>query len=154
MTNLEGNPEVENCEYSRNFAKVIKPRSVKLTTRSGIKVDRLLPNSAIRMIGPWCFLDHFLPQEDDQIMSISAHPHTGLQTVTWFFSGEVHHHDSLGSNQKIQGQIFGIDSETEVFSPLVAAEVTLKSDNEILFELNESFEYGFMAYNETFDALN
>lgn len=35
-------------------------------------------------------------------MSVAAHPHTGLQTVSWLFSGEVEHRDSLGSVQHIK----------------------------------------------------
>jgi hypothetical protein len=34
-------------------------------------------------------------------MSIAAHPHTGLQTVSWLFSGEIEHRDSIGSIQVI-----------------------------------------------------
>ena len=30
------------------------------------------------------------------------HPHTGLQTVSWLFNGEVEHRDSLGSVQKVR----------------------------------------------------
>jgi quercetin 2,3-dioxygenase len=30
-------------------------------------------------------------------MNVAPHPHTGLQTVTWLFDGEVLHDDSLGS---------------------------------------------------------
>ena len=220
MTNLEGNPEVIDCESHEVSAEVIKPRSVKLTTRTGIRVDRLLPSSTIRLIGPWCFLDHFLPQDEDEIMSVASHPHTGLQTVTWLFSGEVHHHDSLGSDQKIHpgelnlmtagrgishseissraktplhgaqlwialddktrkieprfthysdlpkvtsthyeakilvGQIFGIKSQAEIFSPLVAAELTLLTDKAADVELNAEFEYGFMAINSKIKVAN
>lgn len=34
-------------------------------------------------------------------MSVAAHPHAGLQTVSWLFNGEVEHRDSLGSVQKV-----------------------------------------------------
>lgn len=34
-------------------------------------------------------------------MSVAAHPHVGLQTVSWLFEGEVEHRDSVGSNQTI-----------------------------------------------------
>lgn len=34
-------------------------------------------------------------------MSVAAHPHTGLQTVSWLFSGQIEHRDSLGSIQVI-----------------------------------------------------
>ena len=34
-------------------------------------------------------------------MQVWAHPHTGLQTVTWLLDGEIEHRDSLGS--QVQG---------------------------------------------------
>ncbi|GAB2830020.1 pirin family protein [Alpinimonas psychrophila] len=34
-------------------------------------------------------------------MVVPPHPHTGLQTVTWLFAGEVEHCDSVGSRQLI-----------------------------------------------------
>jgi redox-sensitive bicupin YhaK (pirin superfamily) len=34
-------------------------------------------------------------------LSIGAHPHIGLQTVTWLIDGQVLHRDSLGSEQVI-----------------------------------------------------
>ena len=66
-------------------------------------VRRLLPLRQRRMIGAWCFIDHFGP--DDVTgrpgMQVPPHPHTGLQTVTWLVDGVVEHRDSLGSNQPI-----------------------------------------------------
>ncbi|ASW54981.1 pirin family protein [Plantactinospora sp. KBS50] len=67
-------------------------------------VRRLLPHRQRRMIGAWCFVDHFGP--DDVAgrpgMQIPPHPHTGLQTVTWLVEGEILHRDSLGSSQLIR----------------------------------------------------
>ena len=34
-------------------------------------------------------------------MLVAPHPHTGLQTVSWLFQGEVEHRDSVGSLQLI-----------------------------------------------------
>ena len=62
-------------------------------------VRRLLPQRPRRMVGAWCFVDQFGP--DDVAgrpgMRVPPHPHTGLQTVTWLVAGEVLHRDSLGS---------------------------------------------------------
>jgi redox-sensitive bicupin YhaK (pirin superfamily) len=62
-------------------------------------VRRLLPQRPRRMVGAWCFVDQFGP--DDVVgrpgMQVPPHPHTGLQTVTWLVAGEVLHRDSLGS---------------------------------------------------------
>jgi redox-sensitive bicupin YhaK (pirin superfamily) len=71
-------------------------------------VRRLLPNKTRRMIGAWCFLDHYGPDDIKQTggMWVPPHPHTGLQTVTWLFEGEGLHTDSLGSRQLIRpGQL-------------------------------------------------
>ncbi len=71
-------------------------------------VRRVLPHKTRRMIGAWCFLDHFGP--DDVAVTggmwVPPHPHTGLQTVTWLFEGTGLHTDSLGSHQLIRpGQL-------------------------------------------------
>jgi redox-sensitive bicupin YhaK (pirin superfamily) len=52
------------------------------------------------MVGAWCFLDHYGPDNvtDTGGMSVPPHPHTGLQTVTWLFQGEVEHRDSTGAH--------------------------------------------------------
>jgi quercetin 2,3-dioxygenase len=67
-------------------------------------VRRVLPNKSRRMIGAWCFLDHYGP-DDIQVnggMWVPPHPHTGLQTVTWLFEGLGLHTDSLGSDQLLR----------------------------------------------------
>ncbi len=79
----------------------LDPRIVKLTTRSGVEVKRTLPHRRLRTIGAWCFVDYFGPTDQLNAMSVASHPHTGLQTVSWLFSGEVEHRDSLGSVQII-----------------------------------------------------
>jgi len=61
-------------------------------------VTRVLPVKGRRLIGPWCFLDRYGPLTfaDGRPMDVGAHPHIGLQTVTWLLDGEVVHKDSLG----------------------------------------------------------
>ena len=68
------------------------------TLPGGLVVRRGLPRSARRLIGPWCFLDHYGPMafRVDKPMAIGPHPHIGLQTVTWLLEGEVLHKDSVG----------------------------------------------------------
>jgi len=71
-------------------------------------VRRLVPNKTRRMIGAWCFLDHYGPDDIKSTggMWVPPHPHTGLQTVTWLFEGLGLHTDSLGSHQLIRpGQL-------------------------------------------------
>ena len=71
-------------------------------------VRRLVPNKTRRMIGAWCFLDHYGPDDIKTTggMWVPPHPHTGLQTVTWLFEGLGLHTDSIGSRQLIEpGQL-------------------------------------------------
>lgn len=81
--------------------QTIEPRVVHLTTRTGISVRRTLPTRQLRTIGAWCFLDHYGPTDDAGSMSVAAHPHAGLQTVSWLFDGQLEHRDSLGTTQVI-----------------------------------------------------
>lgn len=74
----------------------------------GMQIRRVLPTRKRRMVGPWCFLDHFGPVDvgGGKGMRVGPHPHIGLQTVTWLFEGEILHRDSLGSLQSIRpGQL-------------------------------------------------
>lgn len=66
-------------------------------------VRRLLPQRARRMVGAWCFVDHFGPDDVSAGpgMQVPPHPHTGLQTVSWLAEGEILHRDSVGSLQSI-----------------------------------------------------
>lgn len=74
----------------------------------GMRIARALPGRQRRMVGAWCFLDHFGPADvaQGQGMRVGPHPHIGLQTVTWLVQGEVLHRDSLGSLREIRpGQL-------------------------------------------------
>lgn len=104
MSNLEGGIDLTPVIDSKETAGplVIKPRKVKLHTRTAVQVERTLPHRDLRRIGPWTFLDLFsTPPSKDQ-MKVAAHPHTGLQTVTWLFEGKVRHQDSLGSDIHVE----------------------------------------------------
>jgi quercetin 2,3-dioxygenase len=73
-------------------------------------VRRLLPNLGRRLVGPWCFIDHYGPDDiaNQPGMTVPPHPHIGLQTVSWLLAGEVHHRDSLGSDQVIRPGELGL----------------------------------------------
>ena len=79
------------------------------STRVGeLNVRRALPTRGRRTVGAWCFIDHMGPAtlSPDNLFGVAPHPHIGLQTVTWLFSGALVHHDSLGSEQLIRpGQL-------------------------------------------------
>lgn len=73
---------------------------------SGIEVGRVLPFAKQRMVGPFIFFDHLgpldLPVGVDRSADVRAHPHIGLSTVTYLFSGQIMHRDSLGYEQPIR----------------------------------------------------
>ena len=69
----------------------------------GFAVRRVLPTAAVRMVGPFVFIDHMGPASFDAGAGIDVgpHPHIGLATVTYLFEGEFLHRDSLGTVQRI-----------------------------------------------------
>jgi redox-sensitive bicupin YhaK (pirin superfamily) len=69
------------------------------TLGEGMRIARALPTRQRRLVGAWCFLDHFGPTDvsSGKGMRVGPHPHIGLQTVTWLLEGEILHRDSLGS---------------------------------------------------------
>ena len=62
-------------------------------------VRRTLPARERSFVGAWCFVDHYGPDDVSATggMDVAPHPHCGLATVSWLFSGEVEHRDSLGT---------------------------------------------------------
>ena len=62
-------------------------------------VRRTLPGRERSFVGAWCFVDHYGPDDVSASggMDVAPHPHCGLATVSWLFSGEVEHRDSLGT---------------------------------------------------------
>ncbi|MFC7379985.1 pirin family protein [Brevundimonas sp. GCM10030266] len=65
-----------------------------------LEVGRVLPAAKQLMVGPFIFFDHIgpinIPVGIDRSADTRAHPHIGLSTVTYLFSGEMMHRDSLG----------------------------------------------------------
>ncbi len=70
----------------------------------GFAVRRLLPAVHRRMIGPFIFFDAMGPADfaAGGGIDVRPHPHIGLATVTYLFTGEILHRDSLGSVQPIR----------------------------------------------------
>jgi quercetin 2,3-dioxygenase len=95
MSNLEAAPAEVACSASRAAGiEVLRPREVPLGGPRALRVQRTLPQRQRSLIGAWCFIDHYGPVSAR--MDVPPHPHTGLQTVSWLFSGEVEHRDSAG----------------------------------------------------------
>lgn len=72
----------------------------------GFEVGRILPFAKRRMVGPFIFFDHMGPMDlaagVDRSLDVRPHPHIGLSTVSYLFSGEIMHRDSLGYEQAIR----------------------------------------------------
>ncbi|MFJ8958214.1 pirin family protein [Lentzea sp. NPDC102401] len=94
MSNVEAEPAEVTCTSSPGDVEVLTPRDVPLGGPRAMSVRRTLPQKQRSLIGAWCFCDHYGP--DDVSMDVAPHPHTGLQTVSWLFTGEIEHRDSHG----------------------------------------------------------
>jgi len=70
----------------------------------GFQVRRVLPQRARAMVGPFIFVDQFGPAQLDigRDLGVRPHPHIGLATVTYLFTGAIAHRDSLGNHQVIR----------------------------------------------------
>ncbi|HET7326592.1 MAG TPA: pirin family protein [Nocardioidaceae bacterium] len=79
-------------------AQIITARTVPLGGPRAMNVRRTLPQRERSLIGAWCFADHYGPDDVAGTggMDVPPHPHTGLQTVSWLFTGEIEHRDSSG----------------------------------------------------------
>lgn len=79
--------------------ELLEPRQVPLGGPRAMTVKRTLPQRARSLIGAWCFLDFYGPDDVSATggMQVPRHPHTGLATVSWLFTGRVDHVDSAGN---------------------------------------------------------
>ena len=79
---------------------IIAPRVHDL---GGFQVRRAVPSIEARSVGPFVFVDHMGPAvfEPGRGIDVRPHPHIGLATVTFLWSGTIHHRDTLGSAQDI-----------------------------------------------------
>lgn len=72
----------------------------------GFVVARVLPYRQRRMVGPFVFFDHMGPLDiapgAPKNLDVRPHPHIGLSTVTYLYSGAMTHRDSLGFQQEVQ----------------------------------------------------
>lgn len=105
MSNLSPSKNPERCAAESRSGAVLESydtREAKLG--DGLVIRRALPLRRRRLVGPWCFLDHFGPLdfESGKPVDVAAHPHIGLQTVTWLIEGEMQHKDSLGFQSLIR----------------------------------------------------
>lgn len=105
MSNTETSPDELVCgEDSAAELQVLTPRDVPLGGPRAMTVRRTLPQRQRSLIGAWCFLDHYGPDDVSESggMDVPPHPHTGLQTVSWLFSGTIEHRDSAGFHADVR----------------------------------------------------
>lgn len=110
MSNVDTRPDQVVCtpgglpgpqcdQQGRSPVEIITAREVPLGGPRAMGVRRTLPQRQRSLIGAWCFVDHYGPDDVSAAggMDVAPHPHTGLQTVSWLFEGAVQHIDSGGS---------------------------------------------------------
>src|SRR5690606_2297522 len=105
MSNEEILPAVEVLEPGEvcRSVEVLLPRDVPLGGPRAMPVSRTLPQKKRSLVGSWCFLDHYGPDDVSVTggMHVPRHPHTGLATVSWLFEGEIDHLDSGGNAARV-----------------------------------------------------
>ncbi|GLI27877.1 hypothetical protein ARHIZOSPH14_21190 [Agromyces rhizosphaerae] len=108
MSNLERDPRELLCDPdapgARSAIEILTAREVPLGGPRAMTVRRTLPQRGRTTIGAWCFIDHYGPDDVAATggMTVPPHPHTGLQTVSWLFEGEIEHRDSAGSHALVR----------------------------------------------------
>ncbi|MBO1900933.1 pirin family protein [Leucobacter weissii] len=100
MSNLDARPDLAILSPGQpcTAVEVLEPRPVPLGGLRAMTVHRTLPQRRRSLVGSWCFLDHYGPDDVSATggMRVPRHPHTGLATVSWLFSGRIDHLDSGG----------------------------------------------------------
>jgi len=81
-------------DAARSVERVVQSQMAPVGT---FTVRRALPERGRHSVGPWVFLDHFgpfrvTPGKD----GVGAHPHAGIETVTYVLQGRQEHRDSAG----------------------------------------------------------
>lgn len=106
MSNREVDPPEVVLEPSGmcTNVEVLEPRLVPLGGPRSMPVHRTLPQKQRSLVGAWCFLDHYGPDDVAATggMSVARHPHTCLATVSWLFEGEIDHKDSAGNSARVR----------------------------------------------------
>ncbi|MER5863546.1 pirin family protein [Kitasatospora sp. NPDC002040] len=111
MSNLDLKPTPSSCGGEADSGPVQELLTGRqVTLGESTEVRRLLPSLGRRMVGAWCFVDHYGPDDiaDEPGMQVPPHPHMGLQTVSWLHEGSVLHRDSLGSLQTVRPRELGL----------------------------------------------
>jgi len=70
---------------------------------AGVKLRRVLGNDKNSTLDTFLLLDHFgSGNPEDYVKGFPWHPHRGMETVTYMWTGEVKHSDNLGNKGVIK----------------------------------------------------
>ena len=99
MSNLLPSTIPEECSGATAILVEMEHLPKRQAQIGSLDVQRVLPVRGRRLIGPWCFFDHYGPLTfaSEKPMDVAPHPHIGLQTVSWLIEGAIVHNDSLGN---------------------------------------------------------
>jgi redox-sensitive bicupin YhaK (pirin superfamily) len=63
---------------------------------AGVRLKHVLGNHKNSIVDPFLLLDHFVSDDPkDYFKGVPWHPHRGIETVTYMWTGEVVHGDSI-----------------------------------------------------------
>ncbi len=106
VSNPDPRPDEVTCTPGppAGGVEVLPAREVPLGGPRAMLVRRTLPQRSRSLVGAWCFVDHYGPDDVGATggMKVTPHPHTGLQTVSWLFTGEIEHRDSAGHHAVVR----------------------------------------------------
>ncbi len=73
------------------------------TDGAGVHMTRLIGTSELDHFDPFLLLDVFQTENpDDYIAGFPAHPHRGIETVTYMFAGQMRHKDNAGNEGVVE----------------------------------------------------
>ena len=76
--------------------KIVK--AIQTSDGAGVKLKRSMGIPELDFIDPFLMFDEFGSEnKDDYIAGFPAHPHRGIETVTYMLAGRFKHEDSTGS---------------------------------------------------------
>ena len=76
--------------------KIVK--AIQTSDGAGVKLKRSMAVPQLDFIDPFLMFDEFGSEnKDDYIAGFPAHPHRGIETVTYMLTGRFKHEDSTGS---------------------------------------------------------
>jgi quercetin 2,3-dioxygenase len=87
---------------TETLKKIIAIKKATVNKNSAFNIKQIIPG-ALNDVDPFVFLDHFGPFErDPNDAHFSPHPHAGIATISYLYSGTSNHVTSLGTPQIVK----------------------------------------------------